>query len=468
MAISKVIDRTGNVLIDLTEDTVSENDVVLGKTFHDRNGNSKTGTLLTANVTPIIDYNNLVRFFDYDGTIVWSGTILEANALSALPVAPDHTSDNLTFDGWNYTLTDVQNTLKSMDIGAIYKTTDGCSYFPIQLTSDSVSITLKITTGITYNIDWGDGTTDNNLSHTYAQKGKYTIKVDSNNVNYAIISRLLNSNTNLANMVSTVKLSSNVTSISGDAFNGCCNMRYIIIPNSVTYVGTYMFVNNYTLKHINIPNSITNIPTYSFNKCYSLKNVSIPNSVTSISSYAFGSCSSLQCVNIPNSVTNIYSYAFQNCYNLKNITMSNSVIFIDRDAFTSCYSLEYISIPYGITTLSGELLFRCYNITTFNIPRSVTQIDTYAFQDCYNLKNIAIPNSVATINSNAFQGCSSIEYFDFSTHETPPTLASTGTLGYDYTRRFKIIIPAGSYSQYEAATNWSALCALGLVEEASA
>lgn len=45
---------------------------------------------------------NDVTFYDYDGTVVASYSLAEAQALTALPDGPTH--EGLIFQGWNYTL----------------------------------------------------------------------------------------------------------------------------------------------------------------------------------------------------------------------------------------------------------------------------------------------------------------------------------------------------------------------------
>lgn len=71
-----------------------------------------------------------VNFYDYDGTLVASYTIEEANALTALPIAPDHSQDEvpLTFQEWNYTLEEINALDHIADVGANYITTDGKTY----------------------------------------------------------------------------------------------------------------------------------------------------------------------------------------------------------------------------------------------------------------------------------------------------------------------------------------------------
>ena len=59
MAISKVVLRDGRTLIDLTDDTVTSENLVAGKTAHDASGEVITGTLsmnsLTANADEILE-----------------------------------------------------------------------------------------------------------------------------------------------------------------------------------------------------------------------------------------------------------------------------------------------------------------------------------------------------------------------------------------------------------------------------
>ncbi|MBP3689413.1 MAG: leucine-rich repeat domain-containing protein [Bacteroidaceae bacterium] len=55
-----------------------------------------------------------------------------------------------------------------------------------------------------------------------------------------------------------------VTIIECDAFNSCRNLKEIIIPNSITYIGDGAFKNCIMLASINIPNSISRIGNHTF------------------------------------------------------------------------------------------------------------------------------------------------------------------------------------------------------------
>ena len=129
---------------------------------------------------------NAVTFYDYDGTIVASYTLEEAQALTALPDAPTH--DGLTFQGWNWSLADINALTRSMNIGAMYITDDGKTRLHIHIADKARStvplyISQTVANGIT--IDWGDGsatetlagTGNVNTSHVYGVAGDFTISL---------------------------------------------------------------------------------------------------------------------------------------------------------------------------------------------------------------------------------------------------------------------------------------------------
>lgn len=131
---------------------------------------------------------------------------------------------------------------------------------------------------------------------------------------------------------------------------------HITIPNLVTHIGDYAFMQCRNLQTITFPNSVTFIGNYAFYQCRNLQTITIPNSVTQIGSDAFRECSSLQSIHIPNSVTQIGNGTFWCCSSLQDIHISNSVIQIGKDAFWVCSSLQTIHIPKGSMEKFMQLL----------------------------------------------------------------------------------------------------------------
>lgn len=207
------------------------------------------------------------------------------------------------------------------------------------------------------------------------------------------------------------------------------DIKTVIVPDSVTYIGEDAFCDLRSLEHIDLPNSITNISSYMFWNCTSLKSIVIPNSVTKIDDDAFRNCYKLENIVIPNSVTSIFSNAFDEC---KNLTIRcNKGSYAEKYAKENNISVKLIEEKYriegdtvifndGVTTIDEAdfhyndsdnmpcVFDEVKNIQHIIIPESVTSIDEFAFWDCKNLTDITIPSGVTYIGLFAFAGCESL------------------------------------------------------------
>ena len=319
-----------------------------------------------------------VNFYDYDGTLVASYSLSEAQSLTALPDSPTH--DGLTFQGWNYTLEQVKAFTRPMNVGAMYITDDGKTRLYIRIAAEgrmSVPLYISQTVANGVIIDWGDGsatqtlagTGNVNTTHTYANIGDYVITLDpvdgctlgfgAGSSSYCAMGSTGNNGRVYCNMLQAVRIGKGVIFIDAYAFKSCYSLASVTIPESVTSIGSNSFTYCYPLVSVTIPDSVTSIGGSAFTYCYSLASVTIPDSVTSIGNYAFSECASLASVTIPDSVTSIGDNAFNYCYSLVNITIPYSVISIGGSAFNSCYGMaEYNLNPTTPPTLSNTNAFR--------------------------------------------------------------------------------------------------------------
>ena len=216
------------------------------------------------------------------------------------------------------------------------------------------------------------------------------------------------------------------------AFPDC--LKSVIIPNSVTSIGSYAFYNCSVLTSITIPNSLTSIERSAFDGtawynnqpdglvyagkvAYSYKGVMPANTSISmqegtlgIADGAFSGCSGLTSITIPNSVKSIGESAFDDCSGLTSVTIPNSVTFIGKGAYYNCSGLTSITIPNSVKSIGAYAFGSCSGLTSITIPNSVTSIGGSAFSGCSGLSSVTIPNSVTSIGSNAFDGCSGLSF----------------------------------------------------------
>ena len=368
-----------------------------------------------------------VTFIDYDGTVLYSYSLSEAQALTELPALPSH--DGLVCQGWNWTLDAIKALNRPVTVGAMYITDDGATRLHIRIaTVGRMTVPLYIgqTVANGVSIDWGDGSTAETLAgtgyknptHTYAEPGDYTISLMPED----------------GCTLSFGKGSSShcVMGPIGSNSKGYCNM----------------------LQDVSIGKNVTSISTYAFQYCYSLAIITIPGSVTSIDSYAFKSCYHMMSITIPDSVTSIGQHAFLYCHSLASITIPDSVTSIGQYAFQSCVSLASITIPGSVTSIRTSVFYYCSNLTIITITDGVTYISEHAFESCPSIAIITIPDSVTSIGSYAFKGCYGMRYYDFSACTDIPTLPNT-TVFDGIPSDCQILIPSALYDAWSAATNWA-------------
>ena len=264
--------------------------------------------------------------------------------------------------------------------------------------------------------------------------------------------------TNLKNLdISEV----NITALPTRAFHASENVENLILPNTLTTIGSKMFAES-TLKFVIIPVGVTTIEQAAFEKCTALTSIEIPASVETIGdsafmgcsklatvtfekgsqlktiggrygSGAFANCTALTAIEIPASVETIEATAFKRCSSLATVTFekgsqlktiggeySSSSYY---GAFSDCSSLTSIEIPASVETIEATAFKRCSSLATVTFEKG-SQLKTIggeyssssyygAFSDCSSLTSIEIPASVETIEATAFKRCSSLATVTF-------------------------------------------------------
>ncbi len=226
---------------------------------------------------------------------------------------------------------------------------------------------------------------------------------------------------NCSNLI-TLAIPDSITKIDGSAFYNCDQLVAVHITDLAAwcridfdgsfanplYYAKHLYLNGKEVKNLIIPDSITDIGTSAFAGCTGLTSVTIHGKVTSVGIAAFSGCTELASVTIGNGVKTIDNHAFLGCTKLTSVVIPNSVTSIGYDAFSGCSGLTSVTIGNGVTTIGGDAFSGCIGLTSIAIPNSVTSIGDRAFYGCSELTSVTIGEGVTTIGGDAFEDCTGL------------------------------------------------------------
>lgn len=184
------------------------------------------------------------------------------------------------------------------------------------------------------------------------------------------------------------------------------NATKVVIPNTITKIGSNAFSLCYYLEQIIIPESVTSIGESAFSACVALKSITIPKGVTVLSDNMFDMCLDLETVNILGNVTSL-GKAFHGASGIKHFDIPSGVTKIEDQAFQGT-GIKSVTIPSTVTSIGGQA-FTGSGLTELVIPEGVTTIKYLAFEDSRSLKKVVLPDSLTSISTQVFMNCSALE-----------------------------------------------------------
>lgn len=443
---------------------------------------------VTESTTPVEQETYLCRVVDWEGTILkeeW----LPSGATFTMPADP--TYEGLVFDGWSGPV-DVQDNavvVEDMDLifGAMYHTASGLTEIDIELT-EATGLTVVMGSGET---DWGDGVSNRNGTHTYAEYGKYTIKysgtwagsnpTSTGNLfgrgnNYYVKSIRLSENVgkNLTlymfgncKEMETFLLPYGTTSGRLGLLSNCTKLKCLIFPTTVTSIQSGF--KNLGCRHIVIPNTVTsslgdsfensNVEYISINinagigyllqNSYMLKRAFIKSNSIS-GSNTFQNSYKLEKVLVEiKTGTSLESGFCQYCRNLKEAEIKSNTLNAVYDLFNTCVNLEKAILPDSITT-SRDLFASCYALKEVHLPDNLTTVNGNLFNQCQSLERVQLPQNLQKITGTFLDTCYN---FDFDKLELPDSLTDIYNIGricYSNAIKFpKNLVNIGNVSIYQ-------------------
>ena len=281
--------------------------------------------------------------------------------------------------------------------------------------------------------------------------------------------------------ISSVRILSDFLTIGYDNLAGCTINPFSSCSSITEFISKYSYFDNTTLiinneliavapasslSELVIPDGVIKVAGSAAYNCRNLKRLVLPNTLTAIGSLAFDSSGITYELDVPTSVSEIKSQAFHGtplqkvnvhsvvpCSNI-SLSFDSDVNFYVADNFIDLYKEQWSSrknyifgngtsitntTTFIYTTTDGQIIapanyvivnneyengsgtlevlgtitvinkeFNLPNLESLIIPDGVTHITSKAFENCTTIKNITIPDSVISIGQYAFYGCSGL------------------------------------------------------------
>ncbi|MFI3165920.1 MAG: leucine-rich repeat protein [Bacillota bacterium] len=129
--------------------------------------------------------------------------------------------------------------------------------------------------------------------------------------------------------------------------------------------------------------------------------------VYSIGANAFSASSFVKTVEMPETIKSIGNYAFSGC-SITELEIPTSVLEIGNYSFYGCKYLTNVTGFSGVKSIGLAAFSNCTSLESIVLSENLTSIGSAAFQYA-SLKSITIPESITSIAEGAFYGCSSLE-----------------------------------------------------------
>lgn len=129
-----------------------------------------------------------------------------------------------------------------------------------------------------------------------------------------------------------------------------------------------LFAGHDEIRHILLPKSLKYIGSRVFDGCRKLKSLRLPDGIEAAAGYAF-SGSGLEIIEIPGSLGSIIPYTFADCKTLNTVVVRKGVSVIHACAFEGCENLELVAVPSD-TEISHEAFKGCIKLNP-NLTRKL-------------------------------------------------------------------------------------------------
>lgn len=236
----------------------------------------------------------------------------------------------------------------------------------------------------------------------------------------------------------TLIIPNSITSIGTGILAGCESLHSLQTPlmgankESAQYLGYLFGATKHednardipvSLKCLRLTGEWQTLPAYSLFDCNDLICLSLPEKVTVLEKFALYNCASLKQIDGLEKIVAFGDRALMNCSDLQIVTVGNTAESIGFGAFEGCASIRSMTLPFvgrnrTENTYLGYIFgaaqpdfakgFYPQGLARVVLTDACQTLGNYAFFECEPLKEITLPEGLTSIGVRAFYGCTSL------------------------------------------------------------
>ncbi|EJK57856.1 hypothetical protein THAOC_22060 [Thalassiosira oceanica] len=209
-------------------------------------------------------------------------------------------------------------------------------------------------------------------------------------------------------LITRVRIGSEVTVIPDYAFLGYTNLTEVQLPEGLEVVGRGAFLNCKSLRSVTLPSTATVLGNGAFYGCINLVELQFDEGLNIIGKDAFCDCMTLQSVTTPSTVTELCRRAFRGCSGLTKLKLNDGLEIIGQEVFHNCAALRSVTIPSTVIEWGSGAFYGCSNLVELQLNEGLKIIGMAAFYFCSALRSVTLPSTVTKLCRGAFHDCSGL------------------------------------------------------------
>ena len=180
------------------------------------------------------------------------------------------------------------------------------------------------------------------------------------------------------------------------------NNKKLIIRDSVKVIADEVFA-RMEIETVKMPNSVTHVGAYAFQGCLNLRSVVLSDNIVHIGEGTFFKCEALRKLDtnethdyritdsfvLPKGLKSINDYSFCNCNSLDNLTLSTELMKIGKGAFKFSRIIK-LTVPSSVIEIGDEAFYGCDWLAELRLPISILSLGKDVLKDCPALKRVTI------------------------------------------------------------------------------